>query len=656
MLSADLDPAQFLSQARERLEQARATLKRFLELPQNASLQQVVDGFDAIGRPLDRVRGAAALASQTHPREAVREVAQTIVQELSSFATDLSLHRGVWERLAQLDPNSAPGPLERRLITHALRDFRRSGVDRDDATRARIKALSDELVRIGQEFDLNIAADTRTVVVPDGPAGLAGLPEDFVRAHAPDANGEVRVSTDPTDYVPVMTYAASPALRRELQHAYYNRATPKNLTVLRELMRVRSELAGLLGYASWAEYVTEDKMIGSPARVAQFIERVRRACESRMRAELAELLELKRQSLLELERQGLTATEGELGAEVIYEWERAYWIERFKAERLQFDSQTVRPYFAYRAVRDGVLATSAALFGIEFRRNETEPRWDPAVECYDLIDSGRVVARLFLDMHPRPNKFKHAAMFDLTSGAGDDLPQACLVCNFPAPSENDPALLLHRDVETFFHEFGHLLHHLFAGRQRYLAFAGIATEWDFVETPSQLYEEWAWDTGVLQRFARHHQSGEPIPAALVARMRAADEYGKGLHVAVQMFFARLSLELFDRDPSTLDPTAHVIALKRALLPFPHEEGTHFHASFGHLNGYSATYYTYMWSLVIAKDIFERFRAELMNTGEASRYRRAILAAGGTKDAAELVRDYLGRDYDTTAFEAWLNAS
>jgi thimet oligopeptidase len=198
------------------------------------------------------------------------------------------------------------------------------------------------------------------------------------------------------------------------------------------------------------------------------------------------------------------------------------------------------------------------------------------------------------------------------------------------------------------------LHHLFAGRQRYLAFAGIATEWDFVETPSQLYEEWAWDTGVLQRFARHHQSGEPIPDELVARMRAADEYGKGLHVAQQMFFARFSLELYDRDPAGFDPTAHMVALKTAMLPFPHEAGTHFLASFGHLNGYSAIYYTYMWSLVIAKDILGRFEGGLMDQGEARRYRAAILAQGGAKDAAELVRDYLGRDYATEAFERWLN--
>jgi thimet oligopeptidase len=641
MLTADLDPAKFHADATARLDQARAALEAFLALPADAPFQSVVESFDAIGRPLDRVRGAAGLASQTHPNEAVRNVAQTIVQEISSFATDLSLHRGVYERVAALDLEQAPGPQERRLVANAVRDFRRGGVDRDDATRERIKQLSDELVRIGQEFDLNIAADTRSIAISEGRAGLAGLPQDYIDAHAPNERGEVVITTDPTDYVPFMTYAANGELRRRLQFEYFNRATPRNLEVLGELMRTRHALATLLGYASWADYVTEDKMIKSSAKAREFIARVERASRSRMQAEVAELLEFKRAS--------------DPDATVIHEWERAYLLEKVKSTRLRFESQSVRPYFAYRAVRDGVLATSAALFGVEFRRNETQPRWHASVECYDVVDSGAVVARVFLDMHPRANKFKHAAMFDLTTGVGDDPPQACLVCNFPEPTESDPALLLHRDVETFFHEFGHLLHHLFAGRQRYLAFAGIATEWDFVETPSQLYEEWAWDAGVLQRFARHHQTGEPIPSELVARMRAADEYGKGLHVAVQMYFARLSLELFDRDPASVDATAHAIALKREVLPFPHEAGTHFHASFGHLNGYSATYYTYMWSLVIAKDFLGRFHGRLMDTREAQRYRSTILSAGGSKDAAELVRDYLGRDYATDAFEAWLNA-
>jgi thimet oligopeptidase len=410
--------------------------------------------------------------------------------------------------------------------------------------------------------------------------------------------------------------------------------------VLRKLIGKRHELAALLGYRSWADYVTEDKMVKSAARAREFVERTAGLARPRMLSEYRDLLEAKR--------------EVEPWAGVVHDWEKAYWIERVKARRFQFDSQSVRPYFAYANVRDGVLATSATLYGVHFRRNPSEPVWHPSVECYDVIDRGSLAARVYLDMHPRPSKYKHGAMFDLCTGvAGERVPEAALVCNLPQPTDSDPALLLHRDVETFFHEFGHLLHHLFAGRQRYLAFSGIATEWDFVEVPSQMYEEWAWDSGVLARFARHVDTGEPIPDALVRRMRDADEYGKGLHVASQMFLARLSLAYFDADPEGLDLLRTMVDLRERMLPFPHVNGTNFVASFGHLHGYSAIYYTYMWSHVIAKDLFSRFQGDLMNPATANAYRSAILAPGGTRDAADLVRDFLGREYGTEAWESWL---
>jgi thimet oligopeptidase len=228
-----------------------------------------------------------------------------------------------------------------------------------------------------------------------------------------------------------------------------------------------------------------------------------------------------------------------------------------------------------------------------------------------------------------------------------------LVCNLPRPSGDDPGLLQHDQVTTFFHEFGHLLHHLFAGRQRFLSFSGIATEWDFVEVPSQMYEEWAWETGVLQRFARHHETDEPIPAELVVRMRAAEEYGKGLHVCNQMLYALLALAYHEGDPSDLDPLAVLRELKERVTRFPYEQGTSFPASFGHLNGYSALYYTYMWSHVIAKDLFGRFTPDPMDREVASAYRRNVLAPGGARDAADLVREFLGRDYEFAAWRRWL---
>ncbi|MFL5303539.1 MAG: M3 family metallopeptidase, partial [Anaeromyxobacteraceae bacterium] len=227
-------------------------------------------------------------------------------------------------------------------------------------------------------------------------------------------------------------------------------------------------------------------------------------------------------------------------------------------------------------------------------------------------------------------------------------------CNFPRPSPGAPALMEHGDVKTFFHEFGHLLHHVLGGQTRWAAHAGVSTEWDFVEAPSQLLEEWTWDPAVLATFARHHQTGEPIPADLVRRMKAADETGKGFQVRQQMFYAALSLELHRRDPAGLDSTALANALMERYTPFRHVDGTFFHASFGHLEGYSAIYYTDMWSLVIAKDLFSEFeKGGLMDPGVAGRYRAAVLERGGSAPAEQLVTEFLGRSHGFDAWTRWI---
>jgi thimet oligopeptidase len=259
-------------------------------------------------------------------------------------------------------------------------------------------------------------------------------------------------------------------------------------------------------------------------------------------------------------------------------------------------------------------------------------------------------------MHPRPDKYNHAAQFDVRTGvAGRQIPVAALICNFPGGEPGDPGLMEHSDVRTLFHEFGHLLHNLFAGRQRWVGIGGIRTEQDFVEVPSQLLEEWTWDPATLATFARHHQSGEPIPAELVRQMKRASDFGKGLMMRRQMVYARTSLSAYDRPPAEVDMDRIIRDLTARYQPFAFVEGTHMQCAFGHLDGYSAVYYTYMWSLVIAKDFFGRFdRANLMAPEVALRYRRAVLDPGGSKPAVKLVEDFLGRPFSFEAFRAWLN--
>jgi len=623
--------------AREAIRLAREMVERLKSggaMPRDLALSLFDDAFALLGN----AAAQASLLRNVHPSAQAREAAERDEQEVDAAQTELSLDRGLYEALSRVDVSDAD-PATRWLVQKGLRDFRRAGVDRDDDTRARVQALREELVRIGQEFGRNVRDDAKEIRVD--PSELAGLPEDWLRARPPGDDGKVRVTTDPTDYVPVVTWAESAALRERLWRLQRQRAHPKNLEVLSRMLSRRAELARLLGHPTWAAYATEDKMIGGEVQAAAFIERIADAAEARMRRDHADLLSRKQREVP--------------GAGQVDPWDAAFYSERIKLERHGADARAARPYLEYGAVRDGILALTRRLFGIDYRRVEAPEAWHPDVEAFDVVEGERPLGRIWLDMHPREGKYKHFAQFTRVNGqAGRRLPEGVLVCNFPRPGEA-PALLDLGEVRTLLHEFGHLLHHVLGGHTRWSAHSGVATEWDFVEAPSQLLEEWVRDPGVLRTFARHVETGEPIPEELVRRLDEAEEFGKGLTVRQQTFYAAVSLELHRRDPEGLDTTALVAAMMGRYTPFRHVEGTFFHESFGHLEGYSALYYTYMWSLVIAKDLFSVFQEEGLLAPETSlRYRKAVLDPGGSRPAAALLRDFLGRDTSFAPFERWLS--
>jgi thimet oligopeptidase len=266
------------------------------------------------------------------------------------------------------------------------------------------------------------------------------------------------------------------------------------------------------------------------------------------------------------------------------------------------------------------------------------------------------LGRIYLDLHPRADKYKHAAQFAMIDGVlGKQLPEGALICNFADPKDGGPALMDHGDVVTMFHEFGHLMHHVLGGKHHWIAQSGVATERDFVEAPSQMFEEWGWSYDTLSRFAKHYKTGAVIPKELVEKMRKAEKFGIGTQTVQQMFYAAIALQFHQADPAKLDQLALVKKLQVKYTPFAYVEGTKFHTSFGHLVGYSSMYYTYMWSLVIAKDMLTPFaKTNLLDTAVTYRYRDKVLVPGGTKDAADLVRDYLGRPYDFKAYEKYLS--
>ena len=622
----------------QRLERARQCLKQLESVTGARTVANTLEPYDEALIELDAVGGQASLIENVHPDAAVRSAAERMSQKASGLATELSLNRGVYDALVALDLATADAET-RFYVERTLRDFRLSGVDRDEATRAKVSKLREELVEIGQEFARNIRSDRRSVTV-DSAAELAGLPDDYIARHAPGADGKITITTDYPDAVPVFSYARNESLRQRLFVEFQNRAWPANVKVLDSLLAKRHELATLLGFQHWADYVTADKMVGNAAKASEFVDRIVALSGARAATDYATLLKRKQRD--------------EPGATSVTSWESNYWSEQVRRSDYDFDAQSVRPYFPYEAARQGVLDVASKLYGVTFERVNV-PVWHPSVECWEMREQSKLVGRFYLDMHPRADKFSHAAEFDIRTGvAGRQIPEAALVCNFPGGDPGDPGLMEHADVRTLFHEFGHLFHALLGGRRRWAGIGGIRTEHDFVEVPSQLFEEWIWEHEVLSTFAKHHQTGEAIPAEQVTRMTSASEFGKGLGVRRQMVFARISLTAFDRDPTGMDFDALVEKVQTDYQPFAFVPGTHMQCAFGHLEGYSAAYYTYMWSLVISKDFFGRFQgAGLLKPDVSMEYRKKVLEAGGSRPATELVKDFLGRDFAFDAYKAWL---
>jgi len=633
------DAAAFEEIQKGRIARARQGIEKLTAVKGKHTIENSLTVYDAILTELNLAGSQSNLVENTNPDSALRATAEKMSREVSALSTEISLNKGVYDALAGMDVSKAD-PATRFYVERTLRDFRLAGVDRDEATRNRVTALRKEIVETGQLFAKNIRNGMRTVTVA-GAADLDGLPADFIANHKPGPDGKITLTTEYPDAYPVLDYANKSDVRREMFYAFQNRAYPENMAALDSLIAKRHRLATLLGFPNWADFTTADKMVGSGKNASDFIDKIVEMSRPIGDREYQELLREKRKT--------------DPAAAEVFLWESSYWQKKVRAASYDFDAQSVRPYFAYDKVKQGVLDVTGRLFGVTFRRVDT-PVWHASVECYEMVENGEVRGRFYLDMHPRKNKYTHAAHFNIRTGiAGKQIPEAALLCNFAGGEPNDPGLMEHSQVETFFHEFGHLVHNMFAGGQQWVGIGGIRTERDFAEAPSQMLEEWVWDPTVLASFAKHYQTGEPIPVELVQRMRRADEFGKGLANLRQMTLARLSLSVYDRNPSQVNTDAMVADFTSKYQPFKPLEGTHFQAAFGHLDGYSAVYYTYMWSLVIAKDMFSKFnRNDLLEPKMAKRYRDMILAPGGSKPAGKLVEDFLGRPFNMDAYKAWLN--
>ncbi len=602
------------------------------------TIENTLVAYDQAIRENNTAGYFAGLMEQVHPDANFRDHATAMLTKVSAAQTAIALNHDVYNALAALDLSQTDAAT-RYYVQRQLLEFRLAGVDKDEATRARLKKLNEQATEQQSIFDRNIADGTKEIEAD--PSELAGLPQDYIDRHKPDANGKVHLTTDYPDALPVFNFAKSDDLRRRMTLAFNTRAYPKNLDVLTSLLKTRYEIATLLGYSSWADYNAADKMIEKGQNIGDFIRQVKDASRPPAQKEFQMLLEEKKKT-------DPNATE-------IWDYERGYLSELVRRTRYDFDSQSVRPYFPFNQVKQGILDSAADLFHVSFQQEPNVPSWDPSVETWIVLDNGKPIGRFYLDMHPRPGKFSHAEMVPVLDGVrGKQLPEAILVCNFPVPTATDPGLMEYGDVETFFHEFGHLMHHILGGQQQWAGISGISMESDFVEAPSQMLEEWIRSPQVLAKFAKHYQTGEPIPAELVEKMNRASAFGRGSWVDRQNSYTAISYDVYKVKPEdvnfdkvTLDDTR----IYTLIAPLP---DTHMWASFGHLGGYSSAYYTYLWDKVIAEDFFLQFDRHNLLAGDAPmKYRRVVLEPGGSMSANDLVKNFLGRPANMVALQKWM---
>ena len=607
---------------------ARSTaLRTALEKAEGkASVATTLTAFDRLSEVINDGNGEASLYRQVSPTAASRTAGEKCEVRMASEQTKLSLSRPIYEHLKAIP---APADAATKLyLTRTLGAFERAGIALDPAGRAKAQALSDEVSTLSTEFEANIPKGQRTVSAT--PAELAGVPEDFIDAHKPGADGKITLRTDSTDYVPVMTYAKDRSLRERFYRAYNLRAYPENDAVLRDLINKRDELAKLVGRPNYATLNFEDRMLNTPDKVQSLLDDMAAAAKPAAERDYAKNL-----ALLQQIQPGATRLEP---------WDGGYVAQLVQKQSYGYDRQEARKYFTYSRVRDGLLKLTEDLFGVDIRPWKT-PKWDPLVESYEFFDHGKLIGRIYFDAHPRPGKYEHANAVPVRYGNRGQMPVGALVFNVPE------GVMEHGDVETFLHEYGHLLHHIFGGQnQRWAGESSFSTEWDFVEAPSQMLENWVYDYDTLKNFVVD-ASGHTIPRDLVDRMNRARYFNLGMGDMRQLGLSNISLQYYlGQAPANLGQAAHDYDAKYDLLP--PAPGSQFQDAFSHLAGYGAAYYTYRWSIVIADDLFTEFQKNgLRDRATAERYRRLVLAPGGSKPAAELVSDFLGRPISLDAYRA-----
>lgn len=582
--------------------------------------------WNAIQMGLEDLNGPLGLAAETHPDPALRSAAVDCVLKLSAFDGEYYQSEALYARVKAAQGKDA---VERENLARLLERFDERGVGLAKDKRAAARAAFERIDALAQDFSRNVRDEKTTLAFTE--AELAGVPAAYLAQAKRDGEGRLLIGLDYPDAEAVLENASVEASRERFYRAFTRRGGEKNLAILAEVVKQWQVLADLFGEPNYASLILKHHMAGKVEAVQGFLGEVARQVAPVEERELAELTALKR------------AETGKADAAFRY-WDLRYFEQKLRRERFHVDPAEVRAQFPVEPTLNWLFDVSAHLYGLRFAANAKLPVWHKDVKAFDIFDAktGTYLSSFYLDLYPRDGKYKHAAAFSVRSAsrALDRTPVSTLVTNFSREGFSQDQL------ETLFHEFGHILHGVLS-RTRYGMLAGTSVRQDFVEAPSQMYEEWARRPESLKRFSAVCPSCKPIDSGLIARMEEARKFGQGIQFARQWVYASYDMKLTTR-PSG-DPLADWRAIEEKSR-MGYVEDTMFPASFGHLvGGYGAGYYGYMWSLVMAMDMVSAWGDDAMNPEVGARYRRLVLERGGEVPAQQIVEEFLGRKSDSRAF-------
>jgi thimet oligopeptidase len=588
----------------------------------------IVDEWNRLSIEIEDVINAIYLLSNVHPDKEARDAAEPCLSAYTALQTEIFQDEKLYARVNALQPAT---PHQAKLKKDLVEGFEDSGVALAPDKRARAKEIFDKLESLRQDFDRAIRDDKTTVTFT--PAEMEGLPESYLRAHKPDEKGNYVLHMDYPSYFPFLQNAKSGEARKRYYVAKLNEGGQANLDRLYEIFKLRQELAGLYGLPSFADYALRRKMVGNPQTVMKFLDDVKGAVTDLEKKEIEDIRAEKAK---------------ELGTPVadtrVERWDVAYYQEKIRRARFDIDQEKLRKYFPTDKAVDYTLLVAQRLYGVTFREVKV-PTWHPDVRYFDVFDakSGKFLSGFYLDLFPREGKYNHAAAFPIrgASTRANRTPLAALVTNFNREG------LDHDELETLMHEFGHVMHNVLS-RTEFDSQAGTSVKGDFVEAPSQMFEEWARREQPLELFKQVCPECPHLTHDDIARLEAARRYGQGTRYARQWLYAAFDMAM-STDPQP--PLALWTKLEGA-TPLGHPEGTMFPASFSHIaSNYGAGYYGYMWSEVLALDMLSPFKKDMLDANVGRRYRDAILSQGGQDEEMNLVKRFLGREPSNAAFFA-----